>query len=296
MPLFKRSANQLHIPPIESTSQTNTFSARDEYSRSRGVGDVYARGGLNPNQLDQDRNELFSGYDPAKSGSGRFFEGDNIDEEEDVEAIKRTIASKKQESVKSTQSSIRLAREAVETGNKALKKLEEQSERLGNTELHLDRAKGHSARADDKTEELRKLNRSIFIPAVTFNNDAKHDAREAKVQRRYEEKRAQREKMVDAPMSSSETMLSGGRRIRSTTDRSRFQFEANASDDEMEDALENNLDEIQGLVHELRGVTMAMNAELKRQDGMISVLDEKTVNLDQDLTHNTVKLHRAGGR
>jgi hypothetical protein len=127
MPLFKRSANQLHIPPIESTSQTNAFSARDEYSRSRGVGDVYARGGLNPNQLDQDRNELFSGYNPAKSGSGRFFENDNIDEEEDVEAIKRTIASKKQESVKSTQSSIRLAREAVETGNKTLKKLEEQS-------------------------------------------------------------------------------------------------------------------------------------------------------------------------
>lgn len=88
---------------------------------------MYARGGLNPNQLDQDRNELFSGYNPAKSGSGRFFEGDNIDEEEDVEAIKRTIASKKQESVKSTQSSIRLAREAVETGNKTLKKLEEQS-------------------------------------------------------------------------------------------------------------------------------------------------------------------------
>jgi len=129
-------------------------------------------------------------------------------------------------------------------------------ERLGNTELYLDKAKASMARAEDKTEELRKLNRSIFIPAVTFNNDAKHAARDAKVQRRHEEKRAEREKTMlgrsEGWGGREETVPSGSRGIRSTTQRSRFQFDANASDDDMEDALEGNLDEIQGLVGNLK--------------------------------------------
>ncbi|KAJ6516273.1 hypothetical protein C8R45DRAFT_238697 [Mycena sanguinolenta] len=296
MPLFKRSTSQLQIPPVESPSQNTTLaddSAADRYSRSRGVGDMYTRGGLGPNELDRNRNELFSGYNPSKSGSGRFATED-ADEEEDVEAIKRNIKDKKKESVNSSQNSIRLAREAVETGNNTLRRLEEQAERLGNTELHLDRARGHSKRADDKTEELRKLNRSIFIPAVTLNNDDKHAARDAKAQRRYEENRAARENARRAgPPGGREAIgYSGGR----STERSRFQFEATASDDEMEDALESNLDEIQALARDLKGVSMAMSAEIDRQDATITVLEKKTVGLEGSLINNTAKLHRAGGK
>ncbi|KAF8211526.1 hypothetical protein K438DRAFT_1546898, partial [Mycena galopus ATCC 62051] len=266
------------------SASSDSNLVRDKYSRSNGVGDVYTRGGLE-RRLDQDRNELFAGYNPARAGSSRFFEEDSVEEEEDVEGIRRKIAYKKQESVNSTQNSLRLAREAVETGNNTLKRLGEQSERLVNTELYLDRAKGHSKRADDKTEELRKLNRSIFIPAVTFNNDAKHAAREAEVQRRYEEKRAGRGEGIGY-QGGREGVLSGGRHMKST-DRSRFQFEANASDDEMEDTLERNLDEIQGLVRELKGVSLAMGTEIDRQSGTISVLEEKTVKLDARLYNNT---------
>ncbi|KAJ7237192.1 hypothetical protein B0H12DRAFT_1075649 [Mycena haematopus] len=302
MPLFSRSTSQLQIPPVASTGQSTTLpnhSTGNKYSRSRGVGDVYTRGGIGPNQLDQDRNELFSGYNPSKSGSGQFVEDDNGDEEEDVEVIKRKIKGKKLETVNSSQNSIRLAREAVETGNNTLRRLGEQGERLGNTELHLDRAQGHNRRADDKTEELRKLNRSIFIPAVTFDNDDKHAAREAKVQRRYEENRVAREKArvdprMGRPGGREEIVLSGGRHMKST-ERGRFQFEATASDDEMEDALESNLDEIQGLVRDLKGVSMAMGAEIDRQDAMISVLEKKTVGLEGSLIISTAKLHRAGG-
>lgn len=43
------------------------------------------------------------------------------------------------------------------------------TERIASTERHLDLAKAASSRADDKTNELNKLNRSIFIPVVTFN-------------------------------------------------------------------------------------------------------------------------------
>ena len=55
-------------------------------------------------------------------------------------------------------------------------------ESLANTERHLDVAKGHSMRAEDKTDELKQLNRSIFRPVITFNKDAKRAAQEAKIQ------------------------------------------------------------------------------------------------------------------
>jgi hypothetical protein len=165
-------------------------------------------------------------------------------------------------------------------------------ERLGNTEHHLDRAKGHSARAEDKTEELRKLNRSIFIPAVTFDNDAKHAAREAKVQRRHEEKRAERERTrADAQGyvgGTEETVFSG----RSAVGRSQFQFEPNASDDEMEDELERNLDKIQGLVRNLRVVSTALGEEIDHQNGMLSAMEDKTVKLDERLQNNTAQVRR----
>ncbi|KAJ7477094.1 protein transporter SEC9 [Mycena galericulata] len=332
MPLFKRSTSQPLIPPVESTNEGNggsgqsASSLRDRYNRRNGVGDVYTRPGTDSRQLDDDRNELFSGYNPAKSGSGRFLDGPDIDEEDDVEAIKQKTRFMKQESVNSTQRSVRLAREAVEVGGNTLRRLGEQSgtqerrsnevdltvhtclEKLANTERHLDVAKGHSARADDKTEELRKLNRSIFIPAITFDKDAKHAAREAKVRRRYEEERAERDKtLIDirdtqdrlgkaqaygsgrmgswAPQKAAESV----QRIRREADSS------STSDDEMENEVERNLDEIQELVRNLRSVGTAMGAELDRQNERISGMDDKTVKLDGRLHNNTMQLYRAGG-
>ncbi|KAJ6567248.1 hypothetical protein DFH09DRAFT_1247311 [Mycena vulgaris] len=291
MPLFKRSTSQLNL--------------RDKYHRRNGVGDVYTRAGADSRQFDRDRNELFSGYNPTNSGSGRFLDGPDIEEEEDVEAIKGKTRFMKQESVKSTQTSIRLAREAVDAGGNTLRRLGEQSEKLANTERHLDVAKGHSARADDKTEELRKLNRSIFIPVITFDKDAKHAAREAKVQRRYEVERAEREKTTMDIRETQERMARaqayGSRRMRDglgvpasnrarSTERNRFQFEANASDDELEDDLERNLDEIQGLVQSLKAVGAAMGGELDRQNGMLSGLEDKTVKLGGKLHNNTVQV------
>ncbi|KAJ6627445.1 hypothetical protein B0H10DRAFT_386973 [Mycena sp. CBHHK59/15] len=318
MSLFKRSTGKLLIPPIESSSQvadpSDLNASRHKYSRSNGVGDVYMRPGVDSRQVDQDRNELFSGYNPAKSGSGRFFDGPNIDDGDDVEAIKQKTRFMKQESVNSTRNGLRVAREAVETGESTLKRLGEQSERLANTERHLDVAKGHSVRADDKTEELRKLNRSIFIPAVTFNKDTKRAAKEAKVQRRYEDERAEREKaLMDiretqdrlgrAQAYGSERMadaegISGSSRVRAAAqaERGRFQFEANASDDDMENELDRNLGEIEGLVKNMRSVGLAMGGELDRQNERISVLDEKTGRLDGRLYNNTMQLQRAGGK
>ncbi|KAF7331713.1 Protein transporter SEC9 [Mycena kentingensis (nom. inval.)] len=301
MPLFKRNNNESHIPPVEGEGTSPQPDLRNQYSRNNGVGDTYTRAGDRGSyQLAADRNELMGGYKP--SGSGRFFDGESVDtaqddEEEDVEAIKQKTRFMKKESVASTQNSLRLAREAVETGNGTLRRLEEQSERLENTDHHLDVTKNHLKRAEDKTEELRKLNRSIFIPAITVDQSAKHHAREFKTQRSYEEKRAQREQgRIDARvrLNAESNAVPSSSRSSSRSDRKRFQFEATASDDELEDELDGNLDEIYSLAKTMKALGTNMNSELERQNGVIAGIEDKAGKVDGRMHISTVRLDRAG--
>lgn len=183
---------------------------------------------------------------------------------------------------------------------------------MANTERHLDVSKGYSQRAEDKTDELRQLNRSIFRPVITFNKDAKRAAQEAKVQSRYEEEREEREKaMMDIRESQNrigraatygrveeeEELIGGRSRMKSAEQlaaqkeqRKRYQFEANASDDELEDELDDNLDEISDMTKRLKALGMTMGEELDKQNGRIKRIEDKTVGLDQRIFSNTERV------
>ncbi|RDB28967.1 Protein transport protein sec9 [Hypsizygus marmoreus] len=303
-------------PPAE-----DDYLPRDKYSRSNGVGDIYSRGGA---ELDNDRNELFSGYNAQKSGSGRFFDGPpsgnepapGEENDEDVEGIKQQTRFVKQDSVNSTRNALRLAREAEDTARNTLMKLGDQSEKLANTERHLDVAKGHSSRADDNTNELKQLNRSIFRPVITFNKDAKRAAQEAKIQARYEDERLEREKtMMDIRESQNrlgraatygrnddeEGLVGGSGRSRFKTaeqladrkeQRKRYQFEATASDDELEDELDNNLDEIGDMSKRLKALGMAMGQELDNQNHRIDTIEGKAIRTEEKIHMNTQRLKK----
>ncbi|KAJ7103498.1 protein transporter SEC9 [Mycena belliarum] len=323
--------------PYNSSSRTGSYSSdkkqdygektyqpHDKYNRNNSVGDVYSRPGDKFAKADEDRAALFSGHNPEKAGSGRFFDGPKLDRDpppgeendEDVEGIKKQTKWVKQESANSTRNALRLAREAEDTARNTLTRLGTQSERLANTERHLDIAKGHSARADDRTDELNQLNRSIFRPVITFNKDGKRAAQEAKVQARYEEERTEREKaMMDIRDTQNrlgqaqtygredrdrDELTGGGRgRFRSEAQnatrkeqRKRFQFEATASDDEVEDEIDDNLDEIGDATRRLRALGMAMGQELDKQNQRIDMIDQKTVNLDNKIVRNTDRLKK----
>lgn len=306
-----RSYNASRDGDPYTSQQDDSYSVRDKYSRSNGVGDVYSRGGAN---IDQDRNELFSGYNPQKSGSGRFFDGPSQageGEEDDVEGIKQQTRFMKQESVNSTRNALRMAREAEETARGTLSKLGDQSERFANIERHMDVSKGHSQRASDKTDELKQLNRSIFRPVIVFNKDAKRAARDAKIQERYEEERQEREKaMLDVretqdrlgraqTYGQNDDGGQGSGRFRSPAiqavrkeQRKRYQFEATASDDEMEDELDDNLDEISEVTKRLKALGTAMGQELDVQNKRIGTIEQKTVGLDNKIFNNTERLKK----
>lgn len=132
-----RDGDPYAAPSISSQTPSypppqDEYASRDKYSRSNGVGDIYSRGGA---ELDKDRNELFSGYNAQKSGSGRFFDGPQAgrdpppgeENDEDVEGIKSQIRSVKQDGVNSTRNALRLAREAEETARNTLTRLGDQS-------------------------------------------------------------------------------------------------------------------------------------------------------------------------
>ncbi|KAI0793477.1 hypothetical protein C8Q75DRAFT_750295 [Abortiporus biennis] len=290
-------------------------SYSDRYSRKDNVGDVYSRG---QKDVDKDRNELFGGYKAQNGGSNRFAGGSSSaaepnpgeENDEDIEGIKQSLRFTKQESVNSTRNALRLAREAEETARNTLGRLGDQSEKLANTERHLDVAKGHSMRAEDKTDELKQLNRSIFRPVITFNKDAKRAAAEMKVQQRYNDERDEREKAMSDIRETQDRLGRGmtyGRRdeqegmgrykteaelsIRKEQ-RKRFQFEATASDDEMEDELDDNLGEISEMTKRLNALGTTMGQELDRQNERIGRITEKTDNLDNRIFRNTKKLER----
>jgi len=299
-----------------SSPSINSYAAdtRDRYQRNQPI-DPYSRGQGN---VDSDRSELFSGYNPEKANPDRFkFDGPTLSEptpgqenEEDVEGIKQQTRFVKQESVNSTRNALRMAREAEETARNTVNKLGSQSEKLANTERHLDVSKTHSQRADDKTDELKQLNRSIFRPVIHFNKDAKRAASEAKIQQRYDEERGEREKTLmetrdtqnrlgQASAYGQREEVPDGRRGKTASEqalrkqqRSRFQFEATASDDEIEDELDENLDEISDVAKRLKALGTAMGQELDNQNNRIERIEEKTVNLDNRVFRNTERLKR----
>lgn len=169
-------------------------------------------------------------------------------------------------------------------------------------------SKTHSQRADDKTDELKQLNRSIFRPVIHFNKDAKRAAQEAKIQQRYDEERDEREKSLkdtrDTQNRLGQASAYGqreeepnGRRGKTASEqllrkeqRKRFQFEATASDDEIENELDDNLDEIGDVAKRLKALGTAMGQELDNQNNRIERIEEKTVNLDNRVFRNTERV------
>jgi hypothetical protein len=72
--------------------------------------------------------------------------------------------------------------------------------------------------------------------------------------------------------------------------RSRYQFEATASDDDMEDELDDNLDEIHDAVKRMKALGLAMGQEVDNQIGRIGRIESKTDNLDMRVNRNTERV------
>ncbi|KIJ69211.1 hypothetical protein HYDPIDRAFT_24064 [Hydnomerulius pinastri MD-312] len=297
MSLWKRKDKVL-IPAVSSlddTSDTPSIISRSGTSPYRG-GPPGSTSRLTGE--DQNRADLFAGYNPTSAPAGRFFDhpstGNNLPDEgadEDVEAVKQKTRVLKQDSVQSTRNALRLAREAEESGRRTLSKLEVQAEKLAAVERHLDVTKGHASRADDRIDELKQLNRSIFRPVIVFDKEGKRAAQEAAAKQRHEGDKRKRETSrrdfkESLDLDSSEGLRPGAGMLEKNHWKA-YQFEGETSDDEMEDELYNNLDDISSAVRGLKAIGLAMNQELDQQNSQLDIIDAKTGEVDQELTLHT---------
>ncbi|KAI5481761.1 plasma membrane SNARE protein [Pseudohyphozyma bogoriensis] len=248
-----------------------------------------------------------SSYGDSREGS-QYGEGGQVQEEdEEVEGIKQQMRFVKQDTLASSRNAVRIAREAEETARATLDRLGDQSDRIANTERHLDLAKAHNERAVDETKELEALNRSIFRPNFTMNKAKKRDKEEQRLLARHQQEKDEREQVrrdqyesrmrmentYKAMDRDAENAAGAKQRARARgSERARYQFEATASDDEVEDEIDDNLDQISGLAGRLKMLATAAGQEVDAQNSKLSKLGDKVDTLDNNIHRSTQRMAR----
>ena len=205
------------------------------------------------------------------------------EEEEDVTATKQEMRFMKQQDVSSTRNALRMAEQAEETGRNTLARLGAQGERIHNTERNLDLAENATAMGEDKIGEVKKLNRSMFIPAGgnPFTAKTRREKREEEIVTRHQMERDQREATREAAFKSTKRMEQSFKTLEdaaakaprtktSLAERAKYQFEADSEDDQMEDEIERNLDDLSVAAGRLNLLARATGQEVEQQNEHLS--------------------------
>lgn len=227
-----------------------------------------------------------SDNDHSTYGEGRQLTAEE-EEEEDVQATKQQIRFMKQEDVASTRNALRIAAQAEETGRATLARLGAQGERIHNTEKNLDLAANHSRIAEERARELRTLNKSMFAVHVSnpFTASSRRAERDQEIIEKHRAEREQREATRAAAFGSQQRMEQAFRDVRpsehaqktkaSLAERSKYQFEADSEDEEMENEIDSNLDALSGAASRLHTLAQATGKEVDAQNGIIDVITRK---------------------
>ncbi|KAK6352235.1 Protein transport protein S9 plasma membrane t-SNARE [Orbilia blumenaviensis] len=247
-----------------------------------------------------------SGYDskdPYSTGQSKQMTAEE-EEEEDADALKSQIRFTKQESVASTRNALRAAARAEEVGRDTLVKLGEQGEKLHQTELNLDMAKNHGHRAEDQAAHLKRLNRSMFVPVAgsPFGRQARADKEEEKIMERHRVAREERERVQAAGMQGQQQVKGGlrpmgapamaPRQKMSLAEKAKFQFEADAEDDAMEEEIDDNLHQLGGAIGRLNLLAKTQNQVVQDQNKTIERLNQKSESVHQQIDRNTHRINK----
>jgi hypothetical protein len=235
-----------------------------------------------------------SGTAGESAGHGAYGEERQLtaeeEEEEDVQATKQQIRFLKQEDVASTRNALRIAQQAEESGRATLARLGAQGERIHNTEKNLDLAANHNRIAEERAKELKTLNKSMFAVHVSnpFTSAQRKAARDQEIIDKHEAEREQRDATRKAAFSSQQRMERAFKDLQpgdvgyrpaqnkaSLAERSKYQFEADSEDDEMENEIDNNLDAIGHAAGRLYSLARATGKEVDEQNRQIDKIIDK---------------------
>jgi hypothetical protein len=224
--------------------------------------------------------------DAPPGGYGTYGEDRQLtaeeEEEEDVKATKQQIRFMKQEDVSSTRNALRIAQQAEESGRATLARLGAQGERIHNTEKNLDLAANHNRVAEEKARELKTLNKSMFAVHVSnpFTASSRRAARDQEIIDRHRSEREERDNTREAAFGSQQRMEGAFRGLQpgdpgykpkpatksTLAERSKYQFEADSEDEDMENEIDSNLDALSGAAGRLNLLARATGQEVDEQN------------------------------
>ncbi|ESZ89658.1 hypothetical protein SBOR_9954 [Sclerotinia borealis F-4128] len=249
--------------------------------------------------------------DPTSIGGGYGAYGEERqltaeeEEEEDVQATKAQIRAMKQEDVSSTRNALRIAAQAEETGRATLARLGAQGERIHNTEKNLDLAANHNRVAEEKAKELKTLNKSMFAVHVAnpFTAKSRKAQRDDDVINKHRTERDQREETRNAAFASTQRMEANFKGLQpgdvgyratatkaSLAERSKYQFEADSEDDDMEGEIDSNLDALGHAAGRLNLLAKATGQEVDDQNKHIERIIGKSDRVDDQIAMNRARL------
>lgn len=268
------------------------------------IHDGYAPGGTSSSMgVEQQQNRTFKTFEDVQKEEQLR---QQQQEDEEVDEIKQQIKFTKQGSVASTRNTLKMAQDAEMAGMNTLGMLGHQSETLNNVENNLNLMKMQNRVADDKVQELKKLNRNILAVHVSNPFNSKRRLREAEDKirmQRVQDKIMQQE--ANSTLHQSTRRIEGamnnagndGNTVRERyqnqqiLDRSkRYQFENDEEDDEMELEIDRNLDKIGQVSSRLKKLAVATGEEINSQQDRIKSIEEDTDNMDIKIHLNTTRL------
>ncbi|KAI9594791.1 hypothetical protein BDF19DRAFT_466027 [Syncephalis fuscata] len=294
---------------------TSNYSQSSRYAPSSSESTAPPTYGASPSRSPAPSYTSNSGggnYSAASSAKARFnpFEesgggGRGGGDDEDVEGIKRQIHTVKKDTLDSTRNAVQKLQETESLATNTLTTLGRQGEQLINTERQLDMTNLHADRAAERTDELKRLNRSIFRPSFKnpFTSKKRADKELEQKQREHEDYMQKRSELHTAEYQTQQRINNamgapgsrGAQGYQSAQDRfgdesGRYTFED--EDPNVEREIDNNLNIISDSMQRLKMMGTAMNSELSAQNDRLKTIDTKTTTAHSKINLQTNRLDR----
>ncbi|KAI8982544.1 hypothetical protein BDB01DRAFT_151278 [Pilobolus umbonatus] len=314
---WRKKEKKVETNPFEANSQPSTpapsYSPPQEtYRHNEAEQRNQLMSGARDGQIrqqDDHESEYTSRRSQRRNQPSRYDDSyqDNEEEEDEevqVNGMKHQIRNLKQESLASTRLAIQKMSETEATAGNTMNMLGQQSTQLANIDRNLDLSKAYSDRASSQADELKKVNRSIFIPVVSnpFTKKDKERRELENRQRDHNEHMQERDNIrkfeyesharIEQTHRMNENTGRAGRRGRNEADRNRYQFEADEEDDRIEDELDENLDLLAGMTGRLKNLAMSMGDELDSQNNQLNTTLKRVEPVRNQLASTTDRLNK----
>ncbi|KAK9484511.1 hypothetical protein V1527DRAFT_427203 [Lipomyces starkeyi] len=311
-----------YINPYGNTSSTSTNLQRQELlGRPAIVSDENVAAqtyDYDPSimETEAEREARHAGEEILRQGQEYLFSEQSLyvqiqeqeQEEEDLEvnALKEQIRHTNKQSLTSADNALRYAEEAEASGLRTLQALGEQGDQLGSAENSVAVTENQTKLAENYASELKSLNRSMFAVHVSnpFNSRRRLMEQEDKIRntfraqqidketnrrRQYESQQRRRRQLTATEMRYREQMA---RQKADLAQASRFQFEPDDEDFEVERDIDATLDDVSAAANRLNSMAKSINTELESQNHRVGKLNQKTQEVEIGVHLNTSRLAR----